>query len=549
MRIRITALPVTLATLTPASAALGQEVIKDWVMPSTTLCSRGDLDGDGIRDLVITSSTSTLGYGVYAYSGATDALLWFVPAPSAVHDPKFGAALEHAGDIDRDGKDDVLVGAPRQLIGTSYGSAHVLSGVDGTYLHTLHPPGSAGVYGAEFGSALAGGDDIDGDDVPDFAVGAMGTSGAIERVGAVFVYSGATGSLIRQYSGSTKDQALGSAVALLEVDGDRLADLAISSQGLPTVPATGAVEIYSGAGNSLIVTILAPTPTKSFGRALRPLDDLDGDGADDLAIGSPYHSQATPGGASLYLVSGASGSVLSSFGDSTSQLGAILGGGDDLDGDGYDDVIVGDPWVTVDGVENCGRVHAISGATGRQLWTYTDATMGQARIGTAVGTTDDITGDGRAEVFVTAPTAEVTFLNSGRVRLLSSVDCGDVSPFGIACGDDYFFTPKLNLIGCPRVNSTITLHVETNLPTTGMMVLGTRQAALPLPSGCTLLVGLPLIAIGPFYVPGLGTGYELTGTVPPVAAPLVFHAQAIVRAAPQSWAIDSSRGISVTIEP
>lgn len=550
--LRIPQFALASAVLALVDPAHGQEVIREWIAPQsvanfgTAVCAGGDLDADGVRDLVITSWSTAPSRGIYAYSGATNSLLWYVPA--AAYSDAFGVTLAHAGDIDQDGKDDILVGAPKQNNGSSYGAVHVLSGADGSSVRTVTGPGNSGLFGAEFGSALAGGADIDGDSIPDFAVGAPGTNGTLARVGAAYVYSGATGNLLRQYFGSLKDQARGSAVAFLEVDGDLRADLAISSLQVTTAPVTGAVDVFSGVGDALLVTIVSPTSTKWFGRALCALDDLNGDGADDLAIGTPYHAQAALGTANIYIASGASGAILSSFGNSQTQLGAILGGGDDLDGDGFDDVIAGDPLVTVDGVVNCGRAYAISGASGQAIWSFTDSTSGGG-IGSAVATTGDFSGDGRAEAIVSAPQETVAFLTTGRVRMLSTVDCGAVVHYGSACNDDPFFTPSIDLVGCPRSNATITLRIETGITTTGMLVLGTQPASLPLPSGCTLYVGAPWLVIGPFSITGFGESYDLTGTLPPVASPVSFYAQAIVRKGLQSGAIDASSGLAVTVEP
>lgn len=533
-------------------AAGGQEVVKEWVALEgvssfgTAVSARGDLDGDGVRDLVVSAWTTAPGAGVYAYSGATNALLWFVPA--AAYSEKFGIALEHAGDIDLDGRADVLVGAPREPHDSGYGAVHVLSGADGSSLRIVTSSGDFAHYDAEFGSALAGAADVDGDGIPDLAVGAPGAGVPSARVGAAIVYSGANGSVLRQYSGSIHKQQLGTSLAFLETDGDARAELAIASLVLQSTPDAGAVAIHSGVANAVLTTIPAPVPTKAFGRAMCAIGDIDGDGADDLAIGSPFHSQAAATNKNVYLVSGANGAILFSFGESPDQLGSELAGGDDIDGDGIPDVLAGDPTATIDGVTNVGRAHAISGATGLEIWNYSDVTTG-GMIGSAVAMIGDLRGDGRAESVVAAPLDEIGFVTSGRVRALSTVECGSVSHYGAACDDDFFFTPSLNLVGCPHSGATISMIVETSLPTTGLLVLGTQQAALPLPSGCTLHVALPLVVIGPFPIPGFGTGFELTGALPDMAAPFTFHSQAIVRKGPQSSIIDASRGLSVTIEP
>ena len=88
-----------------------------------------------------------------------------------------------ADDVDGDGFMDLLVGAPTGVTGgVDSGYAHLVSGVDGTILHQFDGAAS----GDEFGSSLAGVGDVDGDGVPDVAIGAPGAG-----PGRVYVYSGA----------------------------------------------------------------------------------------------------------------------------------------------------------------------------------------------------------------------------------------------------------------------------------------------------------------------------------------------------------------------
>lgn len=98
--------------------------------------------------------------------------------------------LADAGDVDGDGLHDVVARTPQGA------AVEVLSGFDGSTLLTL--PG---------GGQVAGGVDLDGDLVPDVAVG--------DRANNIFhAYSGATGALLFSREGWMSDEAMGSAVAM-----------------------------------------------------------------------------------------------------------------------------------------------------------------------------------------------------------------------------------------------------------------------------------------------------------------------------------------------
>jgi hypothetical protein len=110
--------------------------------------------------------------GALASEGQT--LLFRLDDPKPQESASFGSALAAVGDVDGDGVPDLAVGAPGQEVAgrNSQGQVSVLSGATGSLLHTLDDPTPRA--GASFGSALAAVGDVDGDGVPDLAVGAPG---------------------------------------------------------------------------------------------------------------------------------------------------------------------------------------------------------------------------------------------------------------------------------------------------------------------------------------------------------------------------------------
>ncbi|MCA9773744.1 MAG: FG-GAP repeat protein, partial [Myxococcales bacterium] len=132
----------------------------------------------------------------------------------------FGGAISGAGDVDRDGTPDVIIGA--RLFdgpaGADSGQAVVRSGRTGAVLRTLNGENA----GDRFGAAVSGAGDVNGDGTPDLLVGAVGwDSPSATDVGKVYVYSGATGALIRSIEGEAAFDVLGRGLDTLgDVNGD-----------------------------------------------------------------------------------------------------------------------------------------------------------------------------------------------------------------------------------------------------------------------------------------------------------------------------------------
>jgi hypothetical protein len=149
----------------------------------TALASAGDLDGDGIPELLLGASSPT-GGKVFAYSVATSSVLHTWTEPSG--DLQFGAAVASAGDVDGDGTLDVIVGLPQAPpLGTpGPGSVRVYSGQTGALLFAFEGVAVGDRLGAAVGSA----GDVDGDGRAEVVVGSPGADrGSQQDVGRVLV--------------------------------------------------------------------------------------------------------------------------------------------------------------------------------------------------------------------------------------------------------------------------------------------------------------------------------------------------------------------------
>jgi hypothetical protein len=134
------------------------------------VASAGDVDGDGLPDLIVgvlSDATNGAGAGAaFVYSGrnGTPIWSWFGAAPG----DGMGIAVDGAGDVNGDGRADLIVGIYRDdTQGTDAGRAIVYSGLDGTVLLDIF-----GAQMSETGGGVAGVGDVNGDGFDDVAVGA-----------------------------------------------------------------------------------------------------------------------------------------------------------------------------------------------------------------------------------------------------------------------------------------------------------------------------------------------------------------------------------------
>jgi hypothetical protein len=248
----------------------------------------GDVDGDGLDDLVVGAARSDAqarsAGAAFLLSGATGALLltWggaATPSPS-----RFGDAVAGAGDADLDGVPDVAVGAPDYVLAGEYGRADVFRG--GTDDELMHVTGGPSEF---FGRALAGGLDVDGSGTPDLLVGAPATVGPFEQHdGSASLFDASTGALLATFPGEGVSET-GASVALGDVDQDGRADVLV---GEPTWDApgqfsTGRVRVFSGDGFGLMAEARGSASAENAGRAVAVLGDLDVDGLTDWVMGVP----------------------------------------------------------------------------------------------------------------------------------------------------------------------------------------------------------------------------------------------------------------------
>jgi hypothetical protein len=238
----------------------------------------GDVSGDGIDDLV------NLGPPLTAYAGPTfTSILWSLPVPTASPTclGRVFRSVVRMGDVDGDGIADLLAGVSDKCLGncqSAPGSAHVVSGATGMILQQWN----GAVSCDHFGWQVASPGDLDGDAIPDAVVdvpGSMflGTYGTRS-------FSTATGSQIASYGGAawvTTYPPPHGLVALGDVDGDGFPEFAL--QG----PDAAHVEVVSGATGGILSTLNPPAGIAypALGDSLVTPGDVNGDGVPELVLG------------------------------------------------------------------------------------------------------------------------------------------------------------------------------------------------------------------------------------------------------------------------
>lgn len=220
-----------------------------------------------------------------------------------------------------------------------------------------------------FGEVVANAGDVNGDGVDEILVGAPGYSGSSSR-GKVYLYNGATGNvmILGAWEGENDDDRFGSAIdAMGDVDGDGVLDSVIGAPNYGS--GTGKVYLCSGGMNGILWARAGFDTLKGVGRAVASLKgDADGDGIHDVLV-SGFKTQATMNHGFVWLLSGKTGHPIWERSERGAGVGygislACLG---DLDGDALPDVAVGAPYTTGPAGIMSGRVYLYSGRDARCL--------------------------------------------------------------------------------------------------------------------------------------------------------------------------------------
>ncbi|MCI2285236.1 hypothetical protein L3081_19970 [Colwellia sp. MSW7] len=366
----------------------------------------GDVNKDGVVDIIVGAyGNDTNGNdsgSATILSGATGEVLYQFYGESP--NDELGRVVSGAGDVNNDGYDDVIVSSRSNqvIVDTSVRVAVIFSGADGSILHRFS---SASNDNDTFAGAISAAGDVNNDGYADVIVGASRNDTNGQYSGSATIFSGATGEVVRSFYGEAAYSYFGSSVSDAgDVNNDGFGDVIVGASN----NSVGSATIYSGATGEVLHRFSSSSNngyTNGFGSVISDVGDVNNDGFDDVIVGAPYKTANVYQTGSATIYSGGTGEVLHNFEGVASRdyLGSSVSGLGDVNNDGFADVIVGvsgkDNNAEFSGGTDSGSVIVFSGFDGSRLFTISGQ-IEDAQLGSAVSYLGDINSDGSPEVAV-----------------------------------------------------------------------------------------------------------------------------------------------------
>ena len=407
-----------------------------------SVASAGDVNGDGYSDIIV---------GARQYdNGETDEGVAFIyhGGPGGINNiaaamvqsnqasALLGYSVASAGDVNGDGYSDIIIGAPQYTNGeTMEGAAFIYHGSVTGINTTAATMVESNQVSAFLGFKVSNAGDVNGDGYSDVIAGAWSyDNGQIDEGGA-FLYLGSATGINNTASAIRESNQAGASFGYVsyagDVNGDGYSDLIVGAAQFddPEID-EGAAFIYQGSPDGLKTTNNWATESNNYeanyGLSVASAGDINGDGYSDVLVGAYIYSVSYREGRAYLYLGAASGlsttAAWTATGIQNSEyLGSCVSGAGDVNGDGYDDVLVGSYGYS-NGQTQEGRAYLYYGSSGglavSAAWTYESDTAG-AILGRSVAAAGDVNGDGYGDIIIGAPQwgTTPTVTNEGKVYL------------------------------------------------------------------------------------------------------------------------------------
>lgn len=287
-----------------------------------SVSSAGDVNKDGFADIVVGShyydNGETNEGRVLIYLGSEKGLsrepAWTLESNQV--GANFGKSVSCAGDINKDGYSDILIGAPNYDNGqNNEGRAFLYLGTNMGLTQSPAWTGESNQADANFGNSVATAGDVNGDGFSDIIIGANRYDEGQSNVGKIYVYLGASNGLSNypdwSYSGNIMDGNMGIAVASAgDINGDGFSEIIIGSMGQNGPNPKGIAYVFSGSvrgvTNDMLQIAIQKNPQVMVGHSVSTAGDINGDGYADVIAGVIWDSSNQGGLGKAMLIQGSS---------------------------------------------------------------------------------------------------------------------------------------------------------------------------------------------------------------------------------------------------
>jgi hypothetical protein len=344
-----------------------------------SVASAGDFNGDGHPDFIIGAQQSGAEGKAFVYYGGPS--LDATPDVTLIGESTgsltaFGASVASAGDVNEDGFDDVIVGAPWYPGGNNKpGKAYVFFG--GATPDAVADRVFSGVgFYDQLGSVVGSAGDLNGDGHPDVFASAPNNNAAAQGAGAISVWFGGPG-----FDATPDLTVLGSAANEHLMNAANAGD--VNADGFSDLIGAGRTQVRVWFGGPSPNSVPDLAVARSYA-SVAGGGDVDGDGIDDFVVGAPNDTSGGSGRVSIYFGGSAVDTVedLYYVGDASGgAIGICVAGGGHSDGPGPADVIASAYWDPESIGYNKGHVYVMANATAVCGGGLPTAVNGSIRLG------------------------------------------------------------------------------------------------------------------------------------------------------------------------